>query len=82
MRMLGHAIHDGAEYVPAELLAQWEQRDPVRRFREHLLRTGADPEALEGIDRTAEQEIAAAVAEAEAASLPDAATVELGVYAP
>ena len=29
MRMLGHAIHDGAEYVPAELLAEWEARDPI-----------------------------------------------------
>src|SRR5450756_1332080 len=29
MRMLGHAIHDGAEYVPPELLAEWEVRDPV-----------------------------------------------------
>ena len=26
MRMLGHAIHDGAEYVPPELLAEWEAR--------------------------------------------------------
>ena len=30
MRMLGHAIHDGAEYVPAELLAEWEAQDPLR----------------------------------------------------
>ena len=29
MRMLGHAIHDGAEYVPAELLAEWQARDPI-----------------------------------------------------
>ena len=29
LRMLGHAIHDGAEYVPRELLATWEARDPV-----------------------------------------------------
>ena len=37
MRMLGHAIHDGAEYVPNELLAEWEERDPLRRHAERLM---------------------------------------------
>ncbi|MFN3335242.1 MAG: thiamine pyrophosphate-dependent dehydrogenase E1 component subunit alpha, partial [Caldilinea sp.] len=40
MRMLGHAIHDGAEYVPRELLAEWELRDPVKRYRQRLLDAG------------------------------------------
>ena len=37
MRMLGHAIHDGAEYVPNALLQEWELRDPVTGL-EQLLR--------------------------------------------
>jgi len=37
MRMRGHAAHDDASYVPQELLAEWEQKDPIRRY-EHLLR--------------------------------------------
>lgn len=40
MRMRGHAIHDGAEYVPAELLADWEQRDPVETYRRKLIEGG------------------------------------------
>mgnify|MGYP001823713694 CR=1 FL=1 len=30
MRMLGHAIHDGAEYVPQTLLDEWEAKDSLR----------------------------------------------------
>ena len=37
MRMLGHAIHDGAEYVPQELLAQWEARDPITTYAARLI---------------------------------------------
>ena len=32
MRMLGHAIHDGAEYVPDAMLSEWEARDPVAAY--------------------------------------------------
>ena len=37
MRMLGHAIHDGAEYVPPDLLAKWEARDPITLYEGQLL---------------------------------------------
>ena len=37
MRMLGHAIHDGAEYVPQELLDEWAAKDPVQRYETALL---------------------------------------------
>lgn len=82
MRMLGHAIHDGAEYVPPELLAQWERRDPVRRYATQLLETDVDPTDLETLDRLAEEEISSAVAEAEAAPMPDPEEAAAGVYAP
>ena len=39
MRMMGHAIHDPADYVPRELLAEWEKRDPVHGYAERLLAT-------------------------------------------
>ncbi len=45
MRMLGHAIHDGAEYVPAELLAEWKARDPLERFETRLLAEGVSDRA-------------------------------------
>ncbi len=82
MRMLGHAIHDGAEYVPRELLAEWELRDPVKRYRQRLLDAGiTDETELAEIAQRVEVEIADAVAYAEASPLPDPATVEQGVYA-
>lgn len=82
MRMLGHAIHDGAEYVPRELLQKWEARDPVALQRRRLLAEGvADEDALQKTDAWAQAEIEAAVAEAEAAAFPDPATVSDRVYA-
>lgn len=82
MRMLGHAIHDGFEYVPRELLAEWEARDPLRRYAEELRGEHGVPQGeLDAIHARCETEIAAAIAHAEAAPLPDPATVAVGVYA-
>ncbi len=82
MRMLGHAIHDGAEYVPSDLLAAWAGRDPVAAHRRRLLDEGvATGEQLDAIDRTAADRIEQAIATAEAAPLPDPATLLDGVYA-
>src|ERR1700720_2864800 len=36
MRMLGHAQHDAAEYVPRAMLESWKQRDPLDRFEKVL----------------------------------------------
>ena len=83
MRMLGHAIHDGFEYVPRELLAEWEQRDPVRLYREKLLAAGGvDAVELDEITHRCEVEVADAIEFAENSPLPDPATIETGVYAP
>jgi TPP-dependent pyruvate/acetoin dehydrogenase alpha subunit len=82
MRMLGHAIHDGAEYVPADLLAEWELRDPLTVQRRRLIEHGvATSEALDSLDRAARERIARAVESAEAAPFPDPDTVTDWVYA-
>lgn len=82
MRMLGHAIHDGAEYVPAELLAEWEKRDPVARYRQKLLASGiTDAIELDEITQRATVEVVAAIEAAEASPLPDPSGVAYGVYA-
>lgn len=82
MRMLGHAIHDGAEYVPQAQLAAWEARDPVRAFRARLCTAGvADEAALTHMEKEVDQEIEAALAFAEASPFPEAASVLEGVYA-
>ena len=82
MRMLGHAIHDGAEYVPRQLLQEWESRDPLVLYRRRLLEEHrADQTQLEEIEAWAQTEIEQAVAEAEAAPFPDPGTVTDRVYA-
>ena len=83
MRMLGHAIHDGAEYVPKELLAKWEKRDPVARYQDRLLAEEvADREELNEIRQRAAVEIEDAIEFAEASPHPEPDTVEEGIYAP
>ena len=83
MRMLGHAIHDGAEYVPRELLAKWEKKDPIARFQGKLLAEEiADIEELNEIRQRAAVEIEDAIEFAESSPYPDPETVEEGIYAP
>lgn len=82
MRMLGHAIHDGAEYVPADLLAEWEKRDPVMTYAAKLIDAGVvDQDELDEIAHRCEVEVAEALAAAEAGPFPLADTVTDGVYA-
>ena len=38
MRMHGHGAHDDMSYVPDGMLEEWARRDPIDRYREHLLR--------------------------------------------
>jgi TPP-dependent pyruvate/acetoin dehydrogenase alpha subunit len=81
MRMSGHAQHDDMRYVPKELLDGWQKRDPILRFRTHVIESGiADEPALDEIDRDLK---AYAVAEADLADqmpAPDVASVGAGVY--
>lgn len=82
MRMLGHAIHDGAEYVPRELLAEWETKDPIRRYEAVLLAAAvADQAGLDQIGARCTAEVEDAVAFAEASPWPDPAAIAEGVYA-
>jgi pyruvate dehydrogenase E1 component alpha subunit len=68
--------------VPRELLATWEARDPVQRYRAFLCEQGVtDEDELEELTRRVEVEITDAIARAEASPLPDPATVLDGVYA-
>ncbi len=81
MRMLGHALHDGAEYVPQDLLTAWEARDPVSRYRAILREAGVADTALAEIEARVERDMDEAIAFAESSAYPDAATVMEGVYA-
>src|SRR5262249_33475445 len=81
LRMLGHAVHDGAEYVPRELLAAWEARDPIVAYRRKLAAATDTATRLDAVDRRCRDEVDDAVAFAEASPWPDPSTVTRGVYA-
>jgi TPP-dependent pyruvate/acetoin dehydrogenase alpha subunit len=82
MRMHGHAEHDPADYVPREMLEEWQKRDPVALFENVLLEHGIiDEETASKTRAAARQKAIEARKKALADPLPDPATVEQGVYA-
>ena len=51
MRMRGHAEHDDARYVPAELLEEWRKKDPIDQFSKRLTEEfGVTPAQLQEQD--------------------------------
>ena len=82
MRMRGHAIHDDAKYVPPELFAEWEKKDPIERFRKRLRRAKLlDDEIEETIRSEVRDEVDAATEDAMAQPLPEPGGEIDGVYA-
>jgi TPP-dependent pyruvate/acetoin dehydrogenase alpha subunit len=82
MRMHGHAEHDPADYVPREMLEEWQKRDPVVLFENVLLEHGIiDEETAGKMREAARRKAIEARKKALADPLPDPATVEQGVYA-
>ena len=81
MRMLGHAQHDSAEYVPKAMLEAWKQRDPLDRFEKVLTEKKLwDAKTKKEIDARIASEIRADVEFAENSPFPPPETAEEGVY--
>ncbi|HKZ14618.1 MAG TPA: thiamine pyrophosphate-dependent dehydrogenase E1 component subunit alpha [Solirubrobacterales bacterium] len=82
MRMHGHGAHDDMSYVPPELFAEWEARDPVERYAARLVAdlgfTVTEVEAIRGEVRDL---VAECSERALAAPLPDPARAAEGVFA-
>jgi len=81
MRMLGHAIHDGAEYVPPELTTEWKQHDPIDMLEARLRAVGTTDDQIDAINTETRAEVDEAVEFALLSPMPDPATVESGVWA-
>jgi len=80
-RRLGHAQHDPAEYVPKEMRAYWETRDPISLYEkflssEKLLDARSKKEIEERIDTL----LAAERDFAENSPMPPPELAETGVY--
>ncbi|MCH2278595.1 MAG: thiamine pyrophosphate-dependent dehydrogenase E1 component subunit alpha [Vicinamibacterales bacterium] len=82
MRMRGHAEHDDMRYVSKPLLDAWEARDPITRYRAHLIETEVATETdLVEIEAMSRQYAEDEAGLAEADPGPDPATVADGVVA-
>jgi pyruvate dehydrogenase E1 component alpha subunit len=83
LRWRGHAGHDAAKYVPAELLERYvRDKDPVKRFRELILASGiVDEEWLGALDERVRGEFDEAYAFALASPFPVGDEVTLGLFA-
>jgi TPP-dependent pyruvate/acetoin dehydrogenase alpha subunit len=77
MRMHGHAAHDDMRYVPAELVEQWRERDPIDRQQRRVTELGVDVAALRA---QVQSEIEQAAGEALALPMPDPASATSGVF--
>ena len=82
MRMQGHAQHDDMRYVPTKMLEEWRARDPIVRYRRHLIERSVASEAdLNGVDEMTKKYAADEARLAEESPAPDPASVARGVYA-
>jgi TPP-dependent pyruvate/acetoin dehydrogenase alpha subunit len=80
-RRLGHAQHDPAEYVPKEMRAYWEARDPIALYEKFL--TGKkllDAQSKKEIDEKIEKLLSAERDFAENSPMPPAEFAAQGVY--
>ena len=82
MRMHGHGAHDDMSYVPPELFAEWEARDPVERYAARLTaELGLRAEEVETIRGEVRAYVAECAERALASPLPDPAAAGEGVFA-
>src|ERR1700758_3543462 len=68
MRMHGHAAHDDMRCVPAELIAEWRERDPIDRQEKRVSELGVD---VAGLRELVAAEIEQAATQALAMDMPD-----------
>lgn len=84
-RMRGHEEASGSAYVPADLLEEWAQRDPISRLESRILSEAAmDENAMQQVRAEFKATIEAAVDEALAQPLPQRGVAEelADVFAP
>jgi TPP-dependent pyruvate/acetoin dehydrogenase alpha subunit len=80
-RMTGHSAHDDASYVPRELLAEWEKKDPITRHEQFLLQAGIfREEELGQLRRKIAAEVEQAIERAEKSPYPAPEDCLSGVY--
>ena len=80
-RRLGHAQHDAAEYVPKEMRAYWEARDPIALYEKFLSSEKLlDAQGKKEVEQKIDTLLAAEREFAENSPMPPAELAETGVY--
>ena len=67
----GHSRADPAKYRPDDEVKAWLARDPIPTYRDRLLASGVDPEAIDRIEREALELVDRATEEAKAGPYPE-----------
>ena len=82
-RWRGHSKSDRNRYRTQAEIEEWQQRDPIRRFRGKVVAEGVlTDDEVTAIEKQAQADIESARQFAEAATEPALETIEEGVYAP
>jgi TPP-dependent pyruvate/acetoin dehydrogenase alpha subunit len=82
-RQRGHGEHDDMAYVPDELRAFWEQRDPLVMYRRWLVdRASIEEGEIAQVDEDAARQVERAVQYAESLPWPKPETVTDRLFAP
>ena len=80
-RQGGHSRADPGKYRPDEEVADWLSRDPIPMYRERLLASGADEDALHRIDVEVQHAVDRATEAARNAPFPDPETFDTELWA-
>lgn len=82
-RVRGHSVADaGLAYRTKEEIGEWVDRDPIARERAKLIEAGVPAEEIEAVERSAKEEIEAAVEFARSSPEPPVEGLAEGMYSP
>src|ERR1700675_22683 len=80
-RYSGHSRADPAKYRPEGELEKWEERDPIKIYRERLNEFGVADSVIAGIDAEVKQQVDEATEQCKAAPMPPLDILTTDVYA-
>jgi pyruvate dehydrogenase E1 component alpha subunit len=82
MRMHGHSVNDGAEYVPKKLLADWKKKDPLMKIEKQLGEKNIlSPAIRSEFEKKISAELQEAIHVALESAYPPAEEAAVGVFA-
>ena len=82
LRLHGHAAYDKGEYVPADTLRQWRERDPLPAARQKLLDVGGMSEqSVAAMERAVDEEVRSALTQSLAVERPNASANRMAAFA-